>query len=320
MKKAVVLDGYTLNPGDLSWGELESICDLKVYDRSLPSDIVKHIDDAEIVLTNKTPITKETLDQVPNVKYIGVLATGYNVVDIEAAKERGIIVTNIPQYSTKAVAQMVFAHILEICHHVSEHSRAVYKGQWEACEDFCYWNHPLIELADKTIGLIGFGSIGQTVANIAISFGMKVVVYNRTIKKEFENKDLQFVTLDELYQLADVISIHVPLTEDTKGMINKDSISQMKNGVIIVNTARGPIIVEEDLKEALNTGKVYAAGVDVVSSEPIKPSNPLLKAKNLFITPHIAWAPLEARKRLMTIATKNIEGFLNQDYVNVVNG
>ncbi len=317
--KAVVLDGYTLNPGDLLWNELHDIVELTVYDRTDSCDILSRIGDAEIIITNKTIISSDIIEKAPNIKYIGVLATGYNVVDIEAAKKRSIPVTNVPQYSTASVAQLVFALILEICHHVGNHSRAVINGQWTKAKDFCFWNYPLIELSGKTLGIIGFGNIGQNVSKIALSFGMNVLVHNRTIKKDFENENLKFVSLETLYQNADIISLHIPLTDETKNIINKQSLRKMKDGVIIINTSRGGLIVENDLYEALETEKVYAAAVDVVTEEPIREDNPLLKAKNVFITPHIAWAPKEARIRLMNTAIMNINAFLNKKYTNVVN-
>jgi len=317
--KAVVLDGYTLNPGDLSWENLASICELRVYDRTPNELILNRIDDADIVITNKTRISKEIIDLAPNIKYIGILATGYNVVDIQAAKERNIPVTNIPGYSTMSVAQHVFALLLEICVRVSDHSDAVKKGDWSSHADFCFWNYPLIELSGKTLGIIGFGSIGQAVSKIANSFGMSVVVYSRTIKKECEHDLLQFVNLNELYQLADIITLHAPLNEDTKGMINQQAISQMKNGVILINTSRGALVVEKDLYDGLESGKIYAAGVDVATVEPINIDSPLLKAKNIYITPHIAWAPIETRNRLLSIAVENVKAFINHNYVNVVN-
>lgn len=316
--KLVVLDGYTLNPGDLTWEGLEKFGDLTVYDRTPEDKIVERIGDAEIVFTNKVPITRETLDKT-NIKYIGVLATGYNIVDVEAAKEKEIVVTNVPTYGTDSVAQMVFAHILEICHHVAAHSEAVKNGEWTNNPDWCFWKYPLIELSGKTIGIIGFGRIGQAVGRIAQAFGMKVLAYDKYQNKDLENETLKYVELDELLANSDVISLHCPLFDENKGMINKNTIAKMKDGVIIINTSRGPLIVEEDLAEALNSGKVYAAGLDVVSEEPIKADNPLLKAKNIFITPHIAWAPKESRQRLMDIAVNNLKKFLEGCPVNVVN-
>ncbi|GAQ24022.1 glycerate dehydrogenase [Tepidanaerobacter syntrophicus] len=316
--KIVVLDGYTLNPGDLSWEDLKKLGDLTVYDRTPNDKIIERIGNAEIVFTNKVPITREVLEKT-NIKYIGVLATGYDVVDINAAKEKGIPVTNIPTYGTASVAQMVFAHILEICHHVAAHSEAVKAGEWTNNPDWCFWKYPLIELADKNMGVIGYGRIGQAVGKIAQAFGMKVLAYDKYQNKDLESETMKYVDLDELLKNSDVISLHCPLTEENKGIINKSTIAKMKDSVIIINTARGQLIVEEDLAEALNQGKVYAAGLDVVSKEPIEEDNPLLKAKNIFITPHIAWAPKESRQRLMDIAVENLRAFLEGRPVNVVN-
>jgi len=319
--KIVVLDGYTVNPGDLSWEGLERIGDLTVYDRTIKDEvrIIEAIDTAEIIFTNKTPLTKEILEKVPSVKYIGVLATGYNVVDVIAARKSGIIVTNIPTYGTTAVAQMTFALLLEMCHHVGEHNGAVWRGQWSSSIDFCFWNYPLIELAGKTMGIIGFGRIGQVTASIAQAFGMKVLAYDTNKIPGIENESCKYVVLDELLTQSDIISLHCPLSESTKGLINKNSISKMKDGVMIINTSRGPLVVEEDLKNALNSGKVAGAAVDVVSTEPIDKNNKLLKAKNCIITPHIAWAPKESRGRLMNTAVENLKAFINGTPVNVVN-
>ena len=317
--KIVILDGYTLNPGDLSWEGFEKLGEVTCYDRTAAEDIVSRIGDAEAVITNKTLLTRETFAACPSIKFVGVLATGYNVVDVDAAKERGIPVTNIPTYGTAAVSQFVFALLLEICHHVQNHSSAVYSGDWENCPDFCFWNHPLIELADKTIGFVGFGRIGQQAAKIAQGFSMNVLAYDAYPNKELENDSLKYVDLDTLYAESDVISLHCPLFDSTTGMINKDSIAKMKDGVIIINTSRGPLIVEEDLAAALTSGKVKAAGVDVVSTEPIKGDNLLLKAPNCFITPHIAWAPLEARSRLLNTAVENLASFIKGNVINQVN-
>ena len=317
--KIVILDGYTLNPGDLSWDGFEKLGDVTCYDRTEPQDTVSRIADAEAVITNKTLLTKEIFDVCPSIKYVGVLATGYNVVDVAAAKEKGIPVTNIPTYGTTAVSQFVFALLLEICHHVQDHSSAVYKGDWESCPDFCFWNHPLIELADKTIGFVGFGRIGQQAAKIAQGFSMNVLAYDAYPNKELEGNGIKYVDLDTLYAESDVISLHCPLFETTEGMINENSIAKMKDGVIIINTSRGPLIVEQDLAAALNSGKVKAAGVDVVSTEPIKGDNVLLKAPNCFITPHIAWAPLEARARLLNTAVENLASFIDGEVMNTVN-
>jgi glycerate dehydrogenase len=315
--KIVVLDGYTLNPGDLSWEKLRGLGEVTVYDRTPTDSVVERIGDAEIVFTNKTPITEETLRKT-NIKFIGVLATGYNVVDTAAAKEKGVSVTNIPTYGTASVAQMTFAHILEICHHVGEHNDAVKAGEWTNNADWCFWKHPLIELEGKNIGIIGYGRIGQTVGGVAQAFGMNVLAFDEHKDRNLECETMKYVELDELLSKSDIISLHCPLFENTKGIINKNTIERMKDGVIIINTSRGPLIVEEDLAEALNRGKVYAAGLDVVSSEPIKENNPLLKAKNAFITPHVAWAPKESRERLMNIAIDNLKKYLEGHPVNLV--
>jgi glycerate dehydrogenase len=318
--KIVVLDGYTLNPGDLNWDGLKQFGDLKVYDRTdfAPENVIRNIGDAEIVFTNKTPVTKVVLEKVPSVKYIGVLATGYNVVDTQAAKALGIKVSNVPTYGTIAVAQFTFALLLEMCHHVGDHNRAVKKGYWTNNPDFCFWNYPLIELAGKTMGLIGFGRIGQATAKIAQAFGLNVITFDHTVRPELESDTCKFVTFDELLGRSDIISLHCPLYENNRGMINKDTISRMKDGVMIINTARGPLIVEQDLSDALNSGKVLSAGVDVVSLEPISENNPLLKAKNCIITPHIAWAPKESRTRLMNTSVENLAAFLSGKPVNIV--
>jgi glycerate dehydrogenase len=322
--KAVVLDGYTLNPGDLNWKALEQLCETKVYDRTATTTaglklIIERIGDADVVYTNKTPVTAEVFAACPNVKFVGVLATGYNIVDTEAAKKKGIIVSNIPTYGTAAVAQMAIALLLEVCHHAGAHDAAVKKGDWTNNKDWCFWNYPLIELAGKTIGVIGFGRIGQTTGKIAQALGMNVLAYDTFKVKELESDTLKYVELDELYAKSDVISLHIPLFDTTKGMINKSSIAKMKDGVIIINTSRGPLVAEQDLTDALNSGKVAAAGLDVVSSEPILADNPLLKAKNCIITPHIAWAPKESRQRLMDIAVDNLRQFLAGKPINVVN-
>ena len=315
----VVLDGYTLNPGDLSWEELKKLGETRVYDRTPEDKIIERVGDAEIIYTNKTPLRKEILEKLPNVKFIGLLATGYNVVDVDSAKKLNIKVTNVPTYGTHSVAQMVFAHLMAICHHVQAHSDAVKDGEWANNADWSFWNYPLIELAGKTMGIIGYGRIGEAVGRIAQAFAMKVLAFDNNPKKELESETMKYVNLDELLASSDVITLHCPLFESTKGIINKDSIAKMKDGVIIINTSRGPLIVEEDLVEALESGKVYAAGVDVVSVEPILEDNPLLKGKNIFITPHISWAPKESRKRLMDVAVDNLKQFLDGKPVNVVN-
>ncbi len=317
--KIVVLDGYTLNPGDLSWTALEKFGNVKVYERTEAEQIVERIGDAEIILTNKTPISKSTIAASGKIAYIGVLATGYNVVDIAAAKEAGIMVANIPTYGTDAVSQFVFALLLEICHHVGFHSQTVFDGEWAASKDWCYWHHPLMELSGKTMGIIGFGRIGYRTAKIAEAFGMKVLAYDAYPNPQYANENIRYAPLDRVLSGSDIVSLHCPLLDDTKGMINKSSIALMKDGAILINTSRGPLVNEEDLVVALETGKLRAAGVDVVSSEPIRADNPLLKAKNLIMTPHIAWAPHESRSRLMDIAVDNVGKFLTGNPQNIVN-
>ncbi len=319
--KIVVLDGYTLNPGDLNWDGVKQFGELTVYDRTgfTPENVIKTIGDADVVFTNKTPLPKAVLENVPSVKYIGVLATGYNVVDSAAAKELGIKVTNIPTYGTTAVAQFSMALLLELCHHVGAHADAVKNGDWTNCADFCFWNYPLIELAGKNMGLIGFGRIGQATAKVAQAFGMNILAFDSFQNPALESDTCKYVSLDELLAQSDFISLHCPLMDSTMGIINKDTIAKMKDGVMIINTSRGPLVVEQDLCDALNSGKVAGAAVDVVSSEPIAASNPLLQAKNCIITPHIAWAPKESRSRLMNIAVDNLAAFVSGSPVNVVN-
>lgn len=317
--KIVVLDGYTLNPGDISWEGFEALGEFTCHDRTPSGEIIPRIGDADIAITNKTPISRETMAACPNLKYIGVLATGYNIVDTAAAKDKGIVVTNIPTYGTTAVAQFVFALLLELCHHVGHHSQTVREGRWSRSADFCYWDFPLIELADKTIGIIGFGRIGQAVAKIAVALGMKVLAYDQFENKSLETADIKYATLDELLANSDVITLHAPLFESTQGMINSSSIAKMKDGVLIVNTSRGPLIVEDDMAAALKSGKVAGYGADVVAVEPIVPSNPLLQAPNCLVTPHIAWAPKAARLRLMNIAVGNVSSFAKGTPINVVN-
>jgi len=318
--KIVILDGYALNPGDLSWHGLERSGDLIVYDRieKEPKKIIEAIADAEIIFTNKTPLTKDILKKVSHVKYIGVLATGYNVVDIVVANELGITVTNVPAYGTDAVAQMTFALLLELCNHVGIHEQAVKAGEWTNSVDWCFWKSPLTELKGKTLGIIGFGRIGKAVARIALAFEMNVKVSSNKKHYELEGEKFKNSSFDELISQSDIISLHCPLTKSTKGIISKNSIEKMKDGVMIINTARGPLIVEEDLKNALNSGKVGGASVDVISVEPIKEDNALLKAKNCIITPHIAWASIESRQRLLNIAIQNLEAYLKGSPVNVV--
>ena len=317
--KIVVLDGYTLNPGDISWEGMEALGEVTVYDSTKPEEVVERIGDAEVVYTNKTPITRDTLDQCGNIRFIGVLATGYNIIDIEAAKEKGIPVSNIPTYGTAAVSQFAIALLLELCHHIGEHSDAVKNGEWTSNPDWCFWKYPLVELAGKTKGIVGFGRIGQDTGKIAQALGMKVLAFDAYKRPELESETCRYADLDTLLAESDVISLHCPLFPDTEGIINKDTIAKMKTGVMIINDSRGPLIVEEDLRDALNSGKVAGAALDVVSTEPIKMDNPLLSAKNVILTPHIAWAPKESRQRLMDIAVENLQCFVDGAPQNVVN-
>jgi glycerate dehydrogenase len=316
----VVLDGYTLNPGDLSWESFEALGQVTVYDRTEPSLVVERLLEADVVLTNKTPLSAAAIAALPKLRYIGVLATGYNVVDIEAAGERGITVTNIPDYSTMAVAQLVFAYVLEHCHHVQHHSDAVHGGQWNRSEHFMFANYPLVELADKTIGIIGFGQIGQQVARIAIAFGMSVLVNSRTEKQVVGLEAVKFVSLHEVMSASDFITLHCPLTEQTARIINKETIGLMKPTAFLINTARGGHIAEDELAAALNEGCIAGAAVDVLSIEPPAVGNPLIGARNCLITPHIGWATFEARQRLMAIAANNLVQYNSGNPINVVTG
>ena len=320
--KIVVLDGYTENPGDLSWDGLKAFGDLKVYDRSSltdPNDAIKRIGDAEIVFTNKTPITKQVFDACPHIKFIAVLATGYNVVDTAYAKEKGIPVSNVPTYGTDSVSQFAIALLLELCHHIGHHSKTVYDGKWQNHIDWCYWDFPLIELAGKTMGIIGFGRIGHRTGQIAKALNMNVIVNDSFKNPDFVAEGFEYVDRDTLFAKSDVVVLHCPLFPDTMGIINKDSIKKMKDGVMIINNSRGPLIVEQDLCDALNSGKVAGAAVDVVATEPIKADNPLLKAKNCIITPHMSWGAKEARQRIMDISVANVKAFLDGKPQNVVN-
>ncbi len=311
--KITVLDGYTLNPGDLSWDALARLGELKVFDRIENHDdqsILEAIGDAEMILTNKTPISNLVLQQASSLKYIGVLATGYNVVDVYEATKQNIAVTNIPSYATEATAQLTFALILEMCNRVGDHQLSVQKGDWVKSIDFSYTVNSLMELKDKTLGIIGFGRIGQEVAKIAQAFGMQVVYYSRTPKPELQTEFCKMVSIDDLLNTSDIVSLHCPLNKQTQGLIDRKNIAKMKDGVLLVNTGRGPLLVEEDVKEALNSGKIAHAAMDVLSKEPMQASNPLMDAKNCMITPHIAWAAKETRQRLLKIATENIEHFL----------
>lgn len=319
--KIVVLDGYTENPGDLSWETLEKLGELTVYDRTPVDDnaeIIRRIGGAEAVYTNKTPLNREVFDACPSIRFVCLLATGYNVVDVDCAKEKGIPVCNVPSYGSDAVSQFAIGLLLEICHHIGHHSQTVKEGKWQNCADWCYWDYPLIELAGKTMGIIGFGRIGQRTGAIARALGMKVLAHDGHTS-EAGTAIADYVDLDTLFAQSDVIALHCPLFPSTQGIINSANISKMKDGVILINNSRGPLVVEQDLADALNSGKVWAAGLDVVSTEPIRGDNPLLTAKNCFITPHISWAPKEARQRIMDVAVDNLARFLAGDPVNVVN-
>ena len=315
--KIVILDGFASNPGDLSWEELAAQGELTVYERTAAQEAAERIGDAEIVFLNKTPIRAETLERCPNVKMIGILATGYNIVDIAACKERGIPVCNVPGYSTMAVAQMTFALLLEMSQQVGLHSAAVYQGRWERNPDFCFWDAPLTELAGKTFGIIGYGAIGKAVGRIAQAFGMQLLVTARTEKPVPEAAE--YVSLDELLRRSDIVSLHCPQTAENAGMIGQAALEKMKEGAILLNTARGGLIDEAAVADALKKGKLAFYGADVVSREPILPENPLLTAPNCFLTPHIAWAPTQTRQRLHRIAAENLRAFLAGQPQNVVN-
>jgi glycerate dehydrogenase len=316
--KIVVLDGYTLNPGDLRWDGLNRLGDLTVYDRTPKAQIVERSLAAKIVLTNKTPLTAVTLGQLPDLKYIGVLATGYNVVDVKAAAERGIVVTNVPTYGTSSVAQMTFALLLELCHHVQVHSDAVRRGDWSLGKDFCFWNYPLVELAGKTMGIIGFGRIGRAVARIAASMGMRILAADQIRDDVLDLDDFEWADIPELLSRADVVSLHCPLFPATEGLIHFETIELMKPSAFLINTSRGGLVVDRDLAQALNNNRIAGAGLDVLTIEPPAPDNPLLAAKNCIVTPHIAWATREARERLMGIAVENVRAFLADRPVNRV--
>lgn len=315
--KIVILDGYASNPGDLSWGEFACFGELTVYPRTAPEQVISRIGDAEIVFVNKTPITAETMKACPRLRLIGILATGYNVVDIAAAKKRGIAVCNVPGYSTMAVAQMTFALLLELTQRVGQHTQAVFAGQWAQSPDFCFWNAPLTELNGKTFGVVGYGAIGQAVGRIAMAFGMKLLVTARHEKEVPQGAE--FVSLRELLERADVVSLHCPQTAENLHMINKESLSWMKPTAILLNTARGGLVEEKALADALRENRLAGFGADVVSKEPIEAGNPLLSAPNCVLTPHIAWAPKETRSRLHHIAADNLCAFLAGNPKNVVN-
>ena len=315
--KIVILDGYTANPGDLSWKELENQGELTVYDRTKPSETLTRIADADIVLTNKVVISREIIAQLPQLKYIGVLATGYNVVDIEAAHERGIIVTNVPAYSTESVAQMVFAHLLTVTNRTEHYAVANRNGRWTENPDFCYWDFPHMELAGKTFGIVGLGHIGQRVAQIALAFGMKVKALTSKAAEALP-AGVEKASLEELLSTADVLSLHCPLTENTRHLMNADTLRQMKPTAILINTGRGPLVDDQAVADALAEGRLAAFCADVLTEEPPKADNPLLKQPNAYMTPHIAWASKEARIRLLHVAAANVQAFLGGNPMNVV--
>ncbi len=316
--KIVILDGHAVNPGDLSWDCFRAFGDVTVYERTDPAQTAQRLQGAEIVMTNKTPITAELLDACPTIQLICVLATGYNVVDCAACRERGIPVCNVPDYGTAAVAQFTFSLLLELCNRVGLHSDAVHNAEWTNCPDFCFWKTPQMELAGKTLGIIGFGRIGRAVGRIAKAMGMEVIAYNRSRHPEGEAIG-RYVDLDTILMESDIISLHCPLTAENAGLINKESITKMKDGAILLNTARGGLLNEQDVTDALRSGKLKAAAVDVVSYEPIKKDNPLLTAPNCIITPHMAWAPIESRQRILDCTVSSIQAFLNGSPINTVN-
>lgn len=317
--KITVLDGYGMNPGDMSWEALEELGDVTVYPRTAAAEVIGRSLGAEVLLTNKVVLSKEIIAELPELKYIGVLATGFNVVDIEAARERNIIVTNVPAYSTDSVVQMTLAHLLNITNRVGHYAELNRKGQWSASPDFCYWNTPLPEIAGKTIGIVGLGNIGMKVATVARCLGMDVFAFTSKPSASLP-EGIQKTTLDGLLGVSDIFSLHCPLTPATRGMINSDTLSKMKHGAILINTSRGPLVCEEDVAEALRSGQLGAYGADVMCEEPPSADNPLFTAPNAFITPHIAWATHEARMRLMDVAVGNVRAFVNGKPVNVVNG
>lgn len=316
--KITVLDGFTLNPGDLTWDDFESLGDLTVYQRTTPEQLIERAKDSEVLITNKVVLDADVIAKLPGLKYIGVIATGYNVVDVEAARKHGVTVTNIPAYSTMSVAQHVFALLLAVTDRTEHYALEVREGRWSKVRDFCYWDTPLVELAGKQLGIIGMGNIGSAVARIALAFGMKVSAYTSKDESELP-ESVTKMSLDDLFVSSDIISLHCPLLPSTRHIINKDTISKMKTGVIIINTGRGPLVDDYDVAEALKDGKIEAFCADVLSTEPPTADNPLLSAPNTYITPHIAWATKEARTRLMDIAVSNLRDFISGNPSNVVN-
>lgn len=317
--KIVILDAFTTNPGDLSWDRFNELGEVTAYDYTPEDQIIERCKDAEIIIDNKVVLNKDVLEKLPKLKYIGMLSTGFNVIDTQAAKDNGIVVCNVPTYSTAAVAQLTFALILEIYNQVGIHNEAVHSGEWSSCRDFCFQKTPLIELSGKTIGLIGYGKIASEVAKIADAFSMNILCYVPSTKPQPDFKNFSFVTLDEIAEQSDIVSLHCPLTPETTKIINEDFISKMKRNAIIINTSRGPAIDEKALADALNSGRIAGAGVDVLSTEPPKESNPLLSCPKCFITPHIAWAGYETRERLIGVVYNNLKSFLSGNSINVVN-
>lgn len=317
--KIVVLDGYAANPGDLCWDELKTLGECDIYDRTAPQEVLARAKDAEVLLTNKTVLSREHIEALPALKYIGVLATGYNIVDVEAARQQGVVVTNIPAYSTDSVAQMVFAHILNIAQQVQHHSEEVHRGRWTKSPDFCFWDTPLIELRDKKLGIVGLGHTGQQTARIALGFSMKVMAYTSKPATQFPAEILKADSLDQLFAECDVVSLHCPLNAGTQSLVDARRLALMKPTAILINTARGPLVDEQALADALNEGRIYAAGLDVLSTEPPRADNPLLTARRCYITPHIAWASTAARERLMQIMLENLRSWMKGETINCVN-
>jgi len=318
MTKIVVLDGHTLNPGDLSWAGLEALGDCTVHDRTPAEAVPERVHGTPIVLTNKTVLGRACMEQLPDLRYIGVLATGYNVVDVGCAAERGIVVTNVPTYGTESVAQMVFALLLELCHHVQSHSTAVHGGKWSSASDFCFWDHPLVELSGKTMGIVGFGRIGRQVGRIAAAMGMETMAADTLREPAPDIPRFCWAEIADLLAAADVVSLHCPLLPETEGLINRETIALMKPSAFLINTSRGAVVRDAELAEALAQGRIAGAALDVLSEEPPRPDNPLLKAPNCLVTPHIAWATREARQRLMDTAVGNVTAYLAGKPVNVV--
>ena len=317
--KIVVLDGYAANPGDLCWDELKALGECTIYDRTAPKEVLVRAKDAEVLLTNKTVLSREHIEALPALKYIGVLATGYNIVDVDAARQRGVVVTNIPAYSTDSVAQMVFAHLLNIAQQVQHHSEEVHRGRWTKSPDFCFWDTPLIELRDKKLGIVGLGNTGQQTARIALGFSMKVMAYTSKPATQLPAEILKADSLDQLFAECDVVSLHCPLNASTQSLVDARRLALMKPTAILINTARGPLVDEQALADALNEGRIYAAGLDVLSTEPPRADNPLLTARRCYITPHIAWASTAARERLMHIMLENLRAWMKGETINCVN-